>query len=162
VVLMSGLNFGGTETMTHPRRRRNPFATVALVLIATAAVFAAVGLVYATYPPRLASIVLSWQGALALGLTFAWGLADLVLLRRGQRPPFTNRVAAKRALTVRAFSGAVMLIIVGVDLGLLVMAGLAIKTALLIGGTLLVVWIGLVIAVLMVALRRRRRPAGRV
>jgi hypothetical protein len=55
-----------------------------------------------------------------------------------------------------------MLIIVGIDLGLLVMAGLAIKTALLIGGTLLVVWIGLVIAVLMVALRRRRRPAGRV
>jgi hypothetical protein len=129
------------------------------VVVATAAVFGAVGLAQATFPHRSASIVLSWQGALALCLTLAWGVADSVLLRRRARPPFADKAAAKRALIIRAFSGVVALVILGVDLGLLVTAGLAIKTALLIGAAFLIVWLVLVVAVFsIISLRRRRGP----
>lgn len=118
------------------------------------------GLAHATYSSRLVEIVLSWQGALALGLTFAWSLADLILRRR-QRPPFADAPTARRALTLRALSAAVTLIIVGVDLALLVSAGLAIKTALLLGGAFFLVWIGLaIVVIIVVTLRRRLRGAA--
>lgn len=114
------------------------------------------GLAHATYSSRLASIVLSWQGATVVGLTLAWSLADLVL-RRHQRPPFADAQAAKQALTVRVLSATVMLIIVGVDLTLLVSAGMASKTALLVGGAFLVACIGLAIVVIIIVSLRRRR-----
>jgi hypothetical protein len=134
--------------------------TLALVLIATVAVFAAVGLAHAAYPPHLASIVLSWQGALALGLTLAWSLVDLVVRRR-QRPPFADNATAKRALKVRALSAGVTFVVVGVDLGLLVMAGMGIKTALLVAGAFVIILIGLLITgILIASLRRRCRAAG--
>lgn len=137
-------------------------ATAGLVLVATAAVFAAVGVLQSTYPSRLASAVLSWQGAVALTLTFGWGLADLVVFRRLRRPLLTDKAAVKRVVTVHAVGAAVTVLVLGADLGLLVTAGLAIKTAVMIGATFLAVWIGLVIAALIiVGLRRRsRRPAG--
>ncbi len=144
---------------SRPRRRRNPFATLALVVVATVAVFGAVGLAQATFPHRSAAIVLSWQGALALCLTLAWGVADSVLLRRRARPPFADRPAAKRALIIRVFSGVVALVILAVDLGLLVTAGMAVKAALLIGGAFLIAWLVLVGAVFgIVTLRRQRYP----
>src|SRR2546425_10536275 len=104
----------GRERMPSLGPRQIPFLTLALVLIATVAVIAAVGLAHVWYPPHLASIVLSWQGALALGLTLAWSLVDLVV-RRQQRPPFADNAAAKRALKIRALSAAGTLGVVGGD-----------------------------------------------
>lgn len=132
-------------------------ATLALVVVATAAVFGAVGLAQATFPRRSASIVLSWQGAVALCLTLAWGVADSVLLRRRARPPFADGSAVKRALIIRGLSGLVALVILGVDLGLLVLAGLAIKTAILIGAAFLIVWLVLAGTVFSIVILRRRR-----
>ena len=143
--------------MSRPRQRRNPFATLALVVLATAAVFGAVGLIQATFPHGSASVVLSWQGVVALCLTLVWGVADSVLLRRRARPPFADGSAVKRALIIRGLSGLVALVILGVDLGLLVTAGLAIKTALLIGAAFLIVWLVLVGSVFSILIVRRQR-----
>ena len=146
--------------VTGHRRRRNPLATAGLVLVATAAIFVAVGITQATYPSRLGSVVLTWQGAVALALTFVWGLVDLVIYRRLQRAPFTDKAGAKRAITIHAASVAMTVIILAVDLGLLVMAGLAIKTAIMFGGAILAVWMGLVIVALIIV-GLRRHPRGR-
>jgi hypothetical protein len=98
----------------------------------------------------------------ALMLTLAWSLVDLAVRRR-QRPPLADNPAAKRALKVRALSAGVSLVVVGVDLGLLVMAGMGIETALLVAGAFLIILIGLVITgILIASLRRRRRAAGSV
>lgn len=119
-----------TETM-RPTLVRKPLGTLALVVVALLGVFAAIGLARSAFlsASNLSSIVLTWQGAVVLAITFAWGLGDAVLLRRVARPPFADRAAAMRGLRARAVLAVISLLIVAVDLGLLVTAGMAIGTA---------------------------------